>query len=308
MPTDLDLGLVYRGAEPECSPVPLSRLKGLCGEQLSIELDIARRAFWFLLHSNPVPCFNPAVLKEILAVQSALKGSRCRICLDDARVVGVRWVVVASTVPGVFNLGGDLELFLDLIEKRDPEKLFKYATDCIDTIFNHVEGYGANVGTISLVQGRALGGGFECALASGAIIAEEQAVLGLPEMMFNLFPGMGAFNMLCRRVPGQRTDAMITAAGQWSARQLLEWGVINQVVSEGEGLQATNAWIDHYGERGIMIQRMKRHHNPLSYQELIASIEHWTVAAMGISSRDQKLIKRLRRAQVGLGATSEEQN
>lgn len=303
--TSLDLDLAYPAADVAVNPVPLSRLKGLCGEHLSIDLDVDRGAFWFLFHPNPVPCFNPGVLKEILSVQAELKASRCQIGLDCGRVVGVRWVVAGSTVPGVFNLGGDLALFLDLIEKQDRVALFKYATDCIDTIFNHIEGYGASVGTISLVQGRALGGGFECALASGTIIAEEQAVLGLPEMMFNLFPGMGAFNMLCRRVTGQRTDAMITAAGQWSARQLLEWGVINQVVSDGGGVVAANEWIDRYGERGILIEKMKRHHNPLSYEELVASITHWTEAAMGTSSRDLKLIKRLRRAQAGLGSTNE---
>ena len=41
---------------------------------------------------------------------------------------------------------------------------------------------------IVLVQGDALGGGFECALASDVIVAEESAQMGLPEILFNLFP------------------------------------------------------------------------------------------------------------------------
>lgn len=286
-------------------PVKYEHLQALCGEHLSIDLDVDRKAFWFFFHPKPVPCFNPGVLKEILAVQAALKAARCQIAVDPHHVVGVRWVVVGSRVEGVFNLGGDLALFLDLIEAQDWHALSNYATDCIDTIFNHVEGYGASVGTISLVQGRALGGGFECALASGTIIAEEQAVLGLPEILFNLFPGMGAANMLARRVSGHRTDALITAGGQWSARQLLDWGVINQVVQDGDGVSAANEWIDRYGENAILHQRMKRLHNPLTYSELVGSINEWSVAAMGISPRDQKLIKRLRRAQGGLGSADE---
>ena len=46
--------------------------------------------------------------------------------------------------------------------------------------------------TIALVQGDALGGGFECALAHDLIIAERSAKLGLPEVLVNLFPGIGA--------------------------------------------------------------------------------------------------------------------
>jgi len=45
--------------------------------------------------------------------------------------------------------------------------------------------------TISLAQGDALGGGFEAALSCSVIIAERRARFGFPEVMFNLFPGMG---------------------------------------------------------------------------------------------------------------------
>ena len=44
--------------------------------------------------------------------------------------------------------------------------------------------------TIALVQGDALGGGFECALSFDVLIAERSAKMGLPEVLFNLFPGM----------------------------------------------------------------------------------------------------------------------
>src|SRR3972149_4441233 len=54
--------------------------------------------------------------------------------------------------------------------------------------------------TISLVQGDALGGGFETALSSDVIIAEQSAAMGLPEVLFNLFPGMGAYSLLTRRI------------------------------------------------------------------------------------------------------------
>lgn len=284
-------------------PVPLSVLKRACVEHLEIELDPERSAFWFLFSPKPVPCFNPGVLKEILAVQNPLIHSGCRVACDDGRVIQVRWVVVGSLVPGVFNLGGDLALFMDAIERQDRQALFDYAVDCIDTIFNHASGYGDKVATISLVQGRALGGGLECALASGTIVAERQAMLGLPEMFFNLFPGMGAYNLLVRRIPGSLANTIVTDAKQWSADQMLEWGVVDKVVEDGTGRQAVNDLIDRQGYGGVVHAKMKRIHHRVSYDELMHSIVEWTDAAMRLSERDLKAIKRFRKAQGGLGAS-----
>lgn len=54
--------------------------------------------------------------------------------------------------------------------------------------------------TVSLIQGDALGGGFEASLSSNLIIAERGVKMGLPEVIFNLFPGMGAYSILSRKV------------------------------------------------------------------------------------------------------------
>ncbi len=284
-------------------PVPLSVLERACGEHLEIELDTDRGAFWFLFSPKPVPCFNPGVLKEILAVQNPLIHSGCRIACDDGRIVQVQWVIVGSLVPGVFNLGGDLALFMDAIERQDRQALFDYAVDCIDTIFNHATGYGDKVATISLVQGRALGGGLECALASGTIIAERQAVLGLPEMFFNLFPGMGAYNLLVRRINGALANSIVTAAKQWPAEQMLDWGVVDKVVEDGTGRQAVHDLIARQGYGGVVHAKMKRMHHRVSYDELMHSIVEWTDAAMRLSERDLKVINRFRNAQGSLGGT-----
>lgn len=300
----LALGWQYPSRRAGKDAVSYPELEALCGEHVNLEFDDRRAALWFWFHPTPVPCFNPGILKELLAVQAALMESNCRVAFDRHRVVDLRWVLLASAVPGVFNLGGDLALFLELIEAQDRARLFKYATDCVDTIFAHVQGYGPRVGTISLVQGRALGGGLECALASGTIIAEEQAVFALPEILFNLFPGMGAMNMLARRVSGARTDVLITSGGQWTAKQMFEWGVVSEVVANDHGVSAANAFMDKFEKGGALLQRIKRIHDPISREELIQSIEAWTSAAMGISNRDLRLIRRLRHAQgsLGLGA------
>ena len=61
-------------------------------------------------------------------------------------------------------------------------------------------GLGLPLITIALVQGEALGGGFESILSFDVVIAERDARFGLPEAMFGLFPGMGAHSFLSRRL------------------------------------------------------------------------------------------------------------
>ncbi len=63
-------------------------------------------------------------------------------------------------IPGVFNLGGDLALFVLLIKSREREALAHYAKLCIDNVYARVQNYHCPwLTTISLVQGDALGGG-----------------------------------------------------------------------------------------------------------------------------------------------------
>ena len=54
--------------------------------------------------------------------------------------------------------------------------------------------------TVALIQGDAVGGGFEAMLTDDIVIAEQGAKFGLPEILFNLFPGMGGYSFLRRKV------------------------------------------------------------------------------------------------------------
>src|SRR6266446_10464889 len=128
-----------------------------------------------------------------------------------------------SRTPRVFNLGGDLALFVLLIKARDRDALAHYAKLCIDNMYPRIRSFSCrNLTTISLVQGDALGGGFECALSSDVIVAEESAQMGLPEMLFNLFPGMGAYSLLARRLGVREAERMILSGRLVGARKLHE--------------------------------------------------------------------------------------
>lgn len=113
---------------------------------------------------------------------------------------------MASLNPGVFNLGGQLALFRKLIDQKDRASLLRYATKCIDVIFPRICRFDSPLCTITLIQGDALGGGFEAALASDIVIAERHCQMGFPEILFNLFPGMGAYSLVARKVGTARAE------------------------------------------------------------------------------------------------------
>ena len=162
----------------------------------------------------------------------------------------VNYYVAGSRLKGVYNLGGDLAYFMQCIERRDRDALMSYATLCIDNLYPRTQNYFIpNLITISLVQGDALGGGFETALASNVIIAEEQAKMGLPEILFNLFPGMGAYSLLARRVGPRLAEEMILSGNLYPATKLHEMGLVDIVVPQGQGEMAVYDYVNKVHKR-----------------------------------------------------------
>ena len=74
--------------------------------------------------------------------------------------------------------------------------------------------------TISLIRGNALGAGFEGALSCDYVVVEESVQMGFPEVLFNMFPGMGAYSFLARRIDPVRVERMILSGRIFSANEL----------------------------------------------------------------------------------------
>jgi DSF synthase len=217
---------------------------------------------------------------------------------EEAR--NVRYVILASGTRGIFNYGGDLELFARCVMEKDPDTLRKYATACIDVLFPHAVGFQLPVTTISLVQGDALGGGFEAALASDVIIAERTAQMGFPEVLFNLFPGMGAYNLLDRRIGMLRAERMILNGKIYRAEELHAEGVVDVLAEDGKGEDALyNFLLGNNGRCNAYesVLRVRRKLRPLRYEQLQEVVELWVDAAMRIGARDIRKMERLARAQ-----------
>ena len=268
--------------------------------QFQTEFEMASGTVWGYMNPKGNPCFSLALLRDIRAHDEALEASGGLIEAEGEQHP-VRYYVGASRSTGAYNLGGDLALFMLLIKARDRVALSRYAEKCIDNLHARIRHYGSpTLTTIALVQGDALGGGFECALTSDVIVAEESVQMGLPEIMFNLFPGMGAYQLLSRRVGARAAEEIMLSGRPLAAARLHEMGVVDVLAKDGQGESAVQAWIAanrrrENGMRGIFGMRQIAH--PITRAELDAGVETWVDAALRLNERDLRMMAWLVRAQ-----------
>lgn len=271
--------------------------------QLICQYDSPRAALWAYMDPAPRPCFTPMLLAEIGDLQQRL-GQYLRSGEGEPTV---KFLVYASAKSGVFNLGGDVNLFTKFITTRDRNRLQNYGQACIDALYRNTTGVGCpdKLTTVALVQGAALGGGFEGALSCNVVIAEEDAKMGFPEILFNLFPGMGALSLLSRRIHIAQAERLIQSGDLYSARALGEMGVVDEVVPKGTGVHAVADFIRRH-ERAAngraAVRAARQRVNPVSYAELLDVVNIWVDAAMRLTGRDLRTMHRLVAAQDRMSA------
>ncbi|ATX78537.1 DSF synthase [Mariprofundus aestuarium] len=247
-------------------------------------LDLA----WYCMKGLPRPCFTPKLLDETLSWLRDLR--------NNSDLNHIKYLVVTSDTPEVFNLGGDLDLFCKLIRTRNRTGLLEYATACIKAVYQFHTGLDKDITTISLVQGDALGGGFETAIAGEVLIAEKGSKMGMPEILFNLFPGMGALSLLSRKVGLAQAEKMILSGKVYSAQEMFELGIVDVLVEKGEGKQAVYDYLkrESRARNGFRaLRRAKRFCNPVSYEELESITSVWVDAALELTAKDLRMMERL---------------
>ncbi len=274
---------------------------GRVNGQFFTEYEPESETIWGYFQPKGNACFSLGLLKDIRAHDSALAANGGQIDIGG-ETRKVSHYVLGSKSPAVFNLGGDLALFVLLIKSRDRDALAHYAKLCIDNLYPRIQNFFCpTLTTISLVQGDALGGGLECALSSDFVFAEETAQLGLPEILFNLFPGMGAFSLLARRIGIREAERMILSGRVMSARELHEMGVVDILAPSGEGEAAVADWISSNKRRKNGLQAVMRARelvHPISREELDAITDTWVDAALRLEDRDLRMMSRIVRAQM----------
>ena len=267
----------------------------------SRQFDAAERIHWSFMHDfsdlkdTVRPCFHPRLMSELRTHQLDI----IDIEASPERQRKPTFFVLASRAQ-VFNLGGDLELFAEHISSASRSALLAYARMCVEGVHAYHQGFGPHVHSVALVQGAALGGGFEAALACNTIIAEEQATFGLPEVIFGLFPGMGAYPFLRRRAGGRVAEQLIMSGKVYSARELHDMGVIDRIVPDGTGEAAVRQFVresHRCPQTRMAMDSMRRLGEPVSLEELYRITEAWVDAALMLEEKSLKIMRRFASAQ-----------
>ncbi len=266
---------------------------------LEIEWDAELGILWTVMNQLDVPCMTPQLLQDLKDHHLELKGSGGQVFKGEEGFP-IRFSVLASRTPGIFNLGGQLKLFNQMIREQNRDVLLNYATACIDLVFTRTQRYELPLTTITLIQGDALGGGLEAALASDVIIAERSCTLGFPEILFNLFPGMGAYSLLARKVSPAFAEKLILDGTMYTAEELHKMGVVDVLAEDGQGVEAVLQYVKKHERRSngfqAVLKSRDRFHTT-TREELLDITTIWVDAALNLRDRDLRMMERFIRAQ-----------
>ncbi|AUC17044.1 hypothetical protein BTO06_07220 [Tenacibaculum sp. SZ-18] len=237
------------------------------------------------IKSDGIPNFSLEGLKEFTAFANDLK----MILADNG--YPLKYIASSSMHPEVYNMGGDLPFFFENIINQNREVLTEYAHLCIEVIHNIYNSFGLPAISIALVEGNAYGGGFECVAAHDIILANNDAKFCLPENKFNLFPGMGAYSFLFRKLNFKTASDVLYNGDIYDASQMKELGLVNQIFKNNRGIDRLVEYINKTSYNFIY-----NHHKclkrvfPLQKSELIDITDIWVDACLNL---DNKSLRRM---------------
>ena len=139
-----------------------------------------------------------------------------------------RVIILTGSGEKAFVAGADIKEFANYNIEQGQE----LAANGQEVLFNFVQNLPTPV--IAAVNGFALGGGLELAMASHMRVASDNAKLGLPEVSLGVIPGYGGTQRLAQLVGRGKAMELITTAGMIDAKDAEQWGLVNHVVSQEE--------------------------------------------------------------------------
>lgn len=278
---------------------------------IRIQQDLSNDSHWCFMHAQQAfadttyrACFSPQLLRELrLFAQQTINGISQKVAGSETHLAHI---VLASDTH-VFNLGGDLGLFAQLIRIGDRDGLMRYARECVDSVHLLQTRLHPNAHTIALVEGNALGGGFELALACQTIVAECDVQMGFPEVLFGLFPGMGAYSLLSQRVSPKLAEQMMLNGVMYSSDELHRMGIVDVLVPKGEGARAVHEVIRQnrrIASARLALHRVRDEIHPVTLDELIRITEIWVDTALQLGDKSLRTMDRIVRAQERRSVTS----
>lgn len=188
-----------------------------------------RKQIAFLTINRPqqLNALNKATIE---ALHHALKAA------DEDPQVGV--IILTGSGEKAFVAGADIKEFADfnIVQGGQLAQIGQ------QTLFDYIEQLSTPV--IAAVNGFALGGGLELAMAAHIRIASSNAKMGLPETSLGVIPGYGGTQRLAQLVGRGKANELIFTAGMLKAEEALQWGLVNAVVAQEDLLATCEAMAD----------------------------------------------------------------
>jgi DSF synthase len=293
VPDDLD-------PNADARPLPASlALLNRPYQELSIQVDPDARALWCRLCPDGPPSFTPSMLRELNMLHHDIRSLFASTSKEEQPPL--LYYVQGSKIPGIYNMGGDFAFMKDCVARADRDSLKRYAFDCVESVHRILTGFNSPIVSIALIQGDALGGGFEGALCCNVIVAERSSRMGFPEILFNTFPGMGAYSIISRRLSPAVAERLIMSGKVHTAEEMYEMGLVDVIAEDGEGETAVRDFMKAGESRHRVRKAMfdvRQRVNPVTLDELHDVTELWTDHVLKLAPSDLRRMSHLQAAQI----------
>jgi enoyl-CoA hydratase/carnithine racemase len=208
-------------------------------EQAPVKLDRRGDVAIVWLDNPPANSLAPAVIDGLEKAWGEVEGS-------------AKAMIVASPNPALFSAGADIKAFTKMDEAAGRDLL-----DRTHALFRAWER--SRVMTIAAVNGLALGGGCEIAMACDIRLAAFSASFGQPEITLGIIPGFGGTQRLPRLVGPAKALEMNTTGEPISAAEAFEYGLVSRVVPDHELFDAALAWAAKFSRQApLALEQIKQ--------------------------------------------------
>lgn len=240
-----------------------------------------------------VPSCTPAVVASLHAAYD-------EACAVVNAGTAIEAIILSSNMPGIFNMGGDLEMMARMARAGDRAGLSHYGQQTALLVHRTWDGLGLGIPTFAAVDGDAFGGGCEAALSANFTVLSAGSRLSFPEARFGLFPGMGATSLVGRRTSQAFAAAMIGDGRILDADEALARGLTDRVVPRQT--ERFVRWaLSRLGARGRArladVASLRRRHARYSRDEALDVVAVWVDAVLAASDRTLTHIERIVKAQ-----------
>jgi enoyl-CoA hydratase/carnithine racemase len=209
-------------------------------ENAPVKLDTRGETAILWLDNPPANSLAPHVIEALDKAWRSIEGG------------GVKAMILASPNPALFCAGADIKSFTQLDEAAGRELVTRAHELLRDWERSRIM-------TIAAVNGLALGGGCEIAMACDVRLAGYSASFGQPEINLGIIPGFGGTQRLPRLVGPAKALEMNTTGEAISAEEAFEYGLANRLVPDHELFDTALAWARKYAHQApLALEQIKR--------------------------------------------------